>query len=168
MGAASSTGLSGRSDVLISLENKKDIDLNTILDTLKISTGIDWSFGIGDNQINCLFHDKDSTDETGKTIAVNAGATIKNAFGDVITLDALKLLYVKNTHETLTLEVLGMATTAIPILADPADIIEIPPLGFMLWVAPLTGLDVTTNENLKFASKTAGTITFEYAIAGLD
>lgn len=168
MGAASSTSLSGKTDIVINLENKKEIDLAETLDTLKISTGIDWSFGVGDNQANCLFHDSDSTDDTGKTIAINAGSTIKNPFGDDITMEALKLLYVKNTHATLTLEVLGTAVTAIPICADPSDIIEIPPNGFMLFVSPLTGLDVSTNENLKFASKVAGTITFDYAIMGLD
>lgn len=167
MGAAASTALSGKTDIVINLENKKAIDLNTILDTLKISTGIDWSFGVGDNQVNCLFHDSDSTDDTGKTVDLYAGS-LKNAFGDAITMEKLKLLYVKNTHATLTLEVLGTAVTGLDIVADPSDIIEIPPEGFMLFVAPLTGLDLTTNKDLKFASKVAGTITFDYAVMGLD
>lgn len=169
MGATSSTGLTGKTSIIVDLKNIKALDLNEVLDELNIDTGIKWTWGIDVNQVNLLFHDQDSTDETGKTIAVNAGATIKNAFGDFITMEALKLLYIKNTHASLTLNVLGTAITAIPICADPNDIIEIPPGGFMLFVCPTAaGLDVTTNENLKFAAKTAGTITFDYALMGLD
>jgi len=121
MGSASATALAGKSNIVISLEHKKGIDLSTILDELKISCGVDWTFGTGANQANCLFHDSRSTDNTGETIDVYEGGVEKNAFGDALTMEAIKLLYVKNTHATLTLEVLGTATTAIGICADPSD-----------------------------------------------
>jgi len=169
MGSASATALAGKSNIVISLEHKKGIDLSTILDELKISCGVDWTFGTGANQANCLFHDSRSTDNTGETIDVYEGGVEKNAFGDALTMEAIKLLYVKNTHATLTLEVLGTATTAIGICADPSDIIEIPPGGFNLWACPTAaGIVTTTNMNLKFAAKTSGTITFDVAIMGLD
>lgn len=169
MGAASSTNLTGKSNIVISIENAKDLDLNTILDTLKISTGVDWSFGTGANQANLLFHDSDSTDDTGKTINVYDSGSLVTAFGDALTMEALKVLYVKNTHASLTLEVFGGASNDVDILADTSDILEIPPGGMFLFIDPsAAGLVTTSNKNIKFAAKTAGTITFDYAIMGLD
>lgn len=168
MGTALTTNLKGKSNVVISLDGEKAIDLATTLDSLKISSGIDWSFGTGANQANLLFHDSDSTDDTGKTIDIYAGSS-KNAFGDTLTMEAIKLLYIKNTHATLTLKVFGGSSVDVAVLADPTDILEIPPGGIFLWVCPTAaGIVTTTNKNLKFASKTAGTITFDYALMGLD
>lgn len=169
MGTASATDLAGKSNIVIALDHKKGIDLSSILDELKITGSQEWTFGTGANQANCLFHDQRSTDDTGETIDTYAGGVETNAFGAVLTMEAIKLLYVKNTHATLTLEILGTAVTAIGICADPSDIIELPPGGMLLWTCPTAaGIVTTTNKNLKFAAKTAGTITFDVAIMGLD
>jgi len=163
-----STDLTGRTSVVIDLKNVKTLDLNEVLDELGIDCSIKWTFGTGANQATILFHDKDSGDEsTGKVVDVHDGS-LKDAFGDVLTMDAIKLLFVKNTHATLSLEVLG-GTTPIGICKDATDIIVIEPGGFLLWVCPTAaGIDVTTNCKLKFLAAAAGTVTFDYAILGLD
>lgn len=164
-----STGLKGKTNVVIALEHEKDLDLNTILDKLNISSGIDWSFGTGANQANLLWHDSRSTDDTGETLNIYDSGTLVTAFGDALTMAAIKLLYIENTHATLTLEVFGGAANDIPILADTSDILELPPGGILLWTCPTAaGIVTTANKNLKLASKTAGTITFKVAIMGLD
>lgn len=169
MGTALTTDLAGRTGVVIALNGKKAIDLATTLDELKIDANHDWTFGTGANQANLLFHDSRSTDDTGETIDVYAGGSEKNAFGDALTMEAIKLLYVKNTHATLTLEILGTAVTGLDIVADPSDIIELPPGGIFLWTCPTAaGIVTTTNLSLKFACKTAATITFDVAMLGLD
>lgn len=166
--AADSTGLVGNSNVVINIQNKKALDLDTVLDALNINAGIAWSYGTGANQANLLWHDAGSTDDTGETLDVYAG-TLKNAFGGLITMEAIKLLYVKNTHATLTLKVGGASSVSIGICADNTDIIEIPPGGFILWTCPTAaGIVTTTNKNLKLASKTAGTITYNIVLMGLD
>lgn len=169
MGTANATALAGKTNVVISLDHKKGIDLSTILDELKISSGVDWTFGTGANQANCLFHDARSTDDTGETLDIYASGTLKNAFGDALTMEAIKLLYIKNTHASLTLEVFGGASADVAILADTSDILEIPPGGIFLWICPTAaGIVTTTNKNIKLASKTSGTITFDIAAMGLD
>lgn len=166
--ASDSTGLVGNSNVLLAIANKKAMDLNTVLDELSINTGVNWSFGVGANQANLLWHDRRSISDAGETIDVYAGSE-KNAFGGALSMEAIKLLYVKNTHATLTLKILGTVGTAIGICADPTDIIELPPGGFLLWVCPTAaGIGTTTNKDLKFAAKTAGTITYDVVLMGLD
>lgn len=175
MGTASSTNLTGRTGIIIDLKNIKKLDLNDVLDELNIDTGIKWSFGVGPKQANCLFHDSDEADGTNGLVKnINTGTVDavlqESAFGDLITLDALKLLYVKNTHATLELHLLG-GTTPIGICAGTDPIIKIAPGGFMLWIDPTKdGLDVKTggNSNLKFLAGSTGTVTFDYALMGLD
>ena len=169
MGAASGTALAGGSRIVVDIQNIKNdaAKLAKTLDALSINTGINWSFGVGINQANLLFHDSDSTDDTGKAVNVNDGS-LKTAFGDQVTMEALKMLYVKNTHATLSLEVLG-GSTPLAICEDPSDIIVVPPGGWILWVDPsAAGIVTTSNKLLKFASVAAGTITYDYAIMGLD
>lgn len=168
MGAALTTALAGRTAVNINLEGKKALDLASTLDELKIRSGIDWTFGTGVNQANLLFHDSRTTDDTGETHDIYAGALV-NAFGDSVTMEAIKLLYVMNTHATLTLEIFGGASVDVPVLADPSDIFELPPGGIFLWTCPTAaGIVTTTNKNLKFAAKTSGNVTYDIAIMGLD
>lgn len=169
MGTALTTGLTGRSAVNLVLTAEKAIDLSTIPDPLKINSSIDWTFGTGVNQVNLLFHDSRSTDDTGETHDIYAGGSLVNSFGDPLTMEAIKLLFVKNTHASLTLEILGTASTGLDIVADPTDIIELPPGGEFLWTCPTAaGIVTTTNLSLKFASKTAGTITYDMVLMGLD
>lgn len=163
------TALTGSTKVVISLQNQKGVDLATILDDLKISAGVDWSYGTGENQANALFHDQRSTDDTGETLDVYASGSLKDAFGDLLTMEALKLMYIKNTHATLTLEVFGGVANDVDVLADTSDILEIPPGGIFLWLCPTAaGIDTTTDKNIKLAAKAAGTITYDIVLMGLD
>jgi len=166
---ANSTALTGSSNVVINIQNKKALDLDTVLDTLNVNTGVSWTFGTGANQANLLWHDSRSTDDTGETINVYDGGSETDAFGGDLTMEAIKLLYVKNTHATLTLKVGGASSAAIGIFSDTTDIIEIPPGGFFLWCCPTAaGIVTTTNKNLKIASKSSGTITYDIVALGLD
>lgn len=169
-----STGLTGRTSVVIDLKNVKKQDLNEVLDELNIDTGIKWSWGTGPKQANCLFHDNDEADYTSGKVKNIHATDLKGAFGEEITLNNLKLLYVKNTHATLELHILG-GTTPIQICptvetpTDPLPVIKIAPGGFELWINPTeAGLDVTENFNLKFQAGSEGTVTFDYALMGLD
>jgi len=166
---ASGTGLTGNTNVGINLKYKNTIDLSGVLDDLIVNAGITWSYGTGANQANVLFHDSRSTDDTGETLDLNASGSLLDAFGNALTMDAIKLLYIKNTHATLSLEILGGASLDLLIANGTTDAIVIQPGGIFFWVDPTAaGIDVTTNKNLKLAAASAGTVTFDLVALGLD
>ena len=163
-----STNLTGRTGVVIDLKNVNALTtkLADILDELEIDTSIKWSFGEGLKACEVLFHSKrtiaagnseilklnDSSGEAGVLI-------LKDAFGDPLTMKAIKFLYIKNTGE-LIVSVFGDApATNLLILsgglttpADPAITMHLAPGGFMLWACPTAaGIDTQTKENLKLA-----------------
>jgi hypothetical protein len=84
-------------------------------------------------------------------------------------MTALKFLYVKNTHASLILELMGNTALDLLILSGTTDALEIPPGGEFYWSAPTAaGIVVTVNKNLYIASTTAGTITYDIIAGGLD
>lgn len=166
---ANGTGLTGNSNAVINLEYKDDLDLGSVLDKLDIKTGITWSYGTGANQANLLFHDSRSTDDTGETLDLFASGSLLDAFGNALTMAAIKLLYIKNTHASLVLEVFGNVSLDLLIMDSTADAIQIQPGGIFLWIAPTAaGVVTSTNKNLFIAATTAGTITYDVVAMGLD
>jgi len=166
---ANGSGLTGNTNVGINLKYTDSIDLSNVLDDLVINAGITWSFGTGANQANVLFHDSRSTDDTGETLDLFASGSLVDAFGNALTMAAIKLLYIKNTHATLSLEILGGASLDLLIANGTTDAIVIQPNGIFFWVDPTAaGIVTSTNKNLKLAAATAGTVTFDLVALGLD
>jgi len=165
---ADSTNLTGSTNIGISLSNQKALDLNTVVDALSISASVNWTFGTGANQANLLWHDKRSVTEAGENLNLYDGGVLKTAFGTLLTMTALKMVYIKNQDESLTLLV-GGATNGVPLFSDDSDILEIPPGGVFFWTCPTAaGIDVTVNKNLKLDVKTTGTIEYDIVLLGLD
>lgn len=167
--AVTSTGLIGRTGVIIQLVQKKLIDLNTTLDDLKINTGINWSWGALANQADLLWHDKLEAIpvSTGTITSLIDGASIKDAFGDFAQFSAVKMLYVKNLSTTINLELFGHATTGILIPKVTTDVVIIKPLGFFLWADPsAAGLVLSSNGSLQMCS-VSDTVDAEVAVLGL-
>ncbi len=166
---ANGSGLTGNTNALINLKYTDGLDLSSVLDQLDINIGITWSYGTGANQANLLFHDSRSTDDTGETLDLFASGSLVDAFGNALTMAAIKLLYIKNTHATLELEVFGGVSLDLLIIDSTADAIIIPAGGVFLWMCPTAaGIVTSTNKNLKIAAVTAGTITYDIVAMGLD
>lgn len=166
---AAGTGLKGSTHAVLNLSYIDDLDLSNVLDRLEVSGGTSWSYGTGANQMNLLWHDQRSTDDTGETIDVYAGGAEVDAFGNPLTMEAIKLCYIKNTHATLTLEIFGNTSLDLLLISGTTDAIEIPPGGVFFWTCPTeAGIDTTTNIKLFIASKTAATITYDIVLGGLD
>lgn len=174
---ATGTALTGNSNVVMNLSNQNAVDLGTILDPLNINTGIAWTYGEDVNQVDTVFHDSRSAVDAGETLHLHTGAVdaapnlLKDAFGNVITFDCIKLLYIKNNSTSLTLNILGTATTAVLICANPLDIIELQPGGILFLTCPTAaGIDVSTDEDdLLLAVKGgSGTINYDIVILGCD
>lgn len=169
---AAGTGLVGKSNIQLDIKYKNALDLSLPSSNLIINTGINWAYGIGENQCNVLHHDSRSIDATGETLDLSTGAwtagTAKDIFGNVLTMTFLKLLYLKNTHATLILEVFGNTSNDLGIMESTADALLIQPGGSFLWQCPTAaGIECTADKNL-FIASVAGTITYDIVLMGLD
>lgn len=166
---AAGTALTGKSGANVFLEYSGAAEIATPKLTLSVNAAVTWTYGTGANQINCLFQDQRSTDNTGETLDLYASGALLDCFGNALTMENLKMLYIKNTHATLILELFGNTSLDLLIVSGTTDALEIPAGGHFLWVAPTAaGIDLTTNKNLYIAATAAGTITYDIIAAGLD
>ena len=163
---ANETALSGNSKVQISIEHIKldPLKLNETLDKFNLNVGPEWSFGTGLNKVNMLYHA--TLTATNAQAAVDiSGSDIQDAFGDDCDFSLLKLLYIRNLDATEELKI-GVDAAHIELFASIADdILVVKPVnGIFLWVDP-TGMDVTTNKNLKIQAETAH-VTYDIVMLG--
>jgi len=166
---AAGTALTGRTGANVFMEYSGAAEIVTPKLVLSRFSPITWTFGTGANQINVLFQDQRSTNDTGETLDLNSGAVLKDCFGNALTMENLKFLYVKNTHATLILELFGNTSLDLLIVSGTTDAVEIPPGGELYWSAPTAaGIDVSTNVKLFIAATTSGTITYDIILGGLD
>ena len=164
---ATGTGLTGKTGANVFLQYSGAVEMGTPKVIVSRFSPISWTWGTAENQINVLFQDSRSTNDTGETIALDAGQI--DCFGNVLSMDAIKFLYLKNTHATLTLEVFGDTDVDLLIITGTTDALEIPPGGEFYWSAPTAaGINTTANKKLFIASESAGTITYDIIMGGLD
>ena len=164
---ATGTALTGKTGANIFLEYLGTAEIATPKLVLSRFSPISWTWGTGANQINTLFQDQRSTDDTGETLDLTSGLT--DAIGNALTMTALKFIYIKNTHASLILEIMGNGALDLLILSGTTDALEIPPGGEFYWSAPTAaGIVTTVNKNLFIAATTSGTITYDIIVGGLD
>ena len=135
-------------------------------------SNVGWIYGTGANCANIVYADKVTlTDGGNDTINLKDSGTLLDVFGRVLTLTALKLLYIKNNSTDATLLVGGGVSLDLILFADTSDIVKIKPGGSMIWVDPsAAGIDVTTNKNLYIAHDGTGssTMVVDIVAMGLD
>lgn len=176
-----STGLTGRTGVVIDLKNVNDLTtkLADILDELGVDTSIKWSWGDGVKACNVLYHEKFTIAGGGQnTLDINAGTVkvgeaaatpVLDAFGDALTLKAIKFLYIKNTSPALKVSIFGSADLDLLIMSSTADKLVLETEGFFLWACPTAaGVDTTDNTNLELTvSGSEGEAIIEVVILGV-
>jgi len=166
-------GLTAKVNIMLSLVHTKSLDLNTPTDTINETRGKSFTNGTGANQADTIWHDtRPLADAANDTLDLHTGTddagNITDAFGDAVTLDILKALYIKNKSTDANLLIGGAAATQLGLFADPADVLKLPPGGEFLYIAPdATGLDVTTNESLKLAHDGTGSSILNYDIIAI-
>jgi hypothetical protein len=169
---AAINGLSGATAISIAMKLTANADLNDTEDKLSLSRGVQWTYGTGANQVNVMWHDQRTlADEGTETINVYDGGTEKDAFGNLLTMTALKFLYIKNNSADASLRILGGTSADIGICVSNTDIIIIPPGGELLWTCPTAaGIVTTTNKNLKLLHDGTGSssLTYDIVLMGLD
>jgi len=170
-----STNITGRTGVIIDLKNVEALTtkLSEVLDELGIDTNIKWSFGVGIKECNVLYHDKitkPATETETLNLFDSSGPALQDAFGNDLTMTAIKFLYIKNTSADLKVTAFG-GTGGLLIMDGISEAMKLEPEGFMLWACPtLAGIVVdTTNKNLKLTVGTGtGNAIIDVVAMGLD
>ena len=154
------SGLTGSAGISISLKATLPGDLSERVQSLLVNvTG--WNYGTSANAANVIYADTTTlTDGSNTTLDLYASGTLLDIFGQALTIEALKFLYIKNNSPDSTLLVGGGASNDLDIWADTSDIHKIPAGGdAILWNDPsAAGLDITTNKNLKLEDDGTGAV----------
>lgn len=145
-------------------------ELSRLVDTLNLSRGITFTQGVGANQVNMIFHDQRTlADAANETLAFNDGS-LTNKVGISITMDIVKAIYIKNTSVDADL-IIGNATLPMPIFGSGAHTLNLPPGGEFVFIAPdANGVDITSNDELKFEHDGTGTdnLIYDLIVMGVD
>lgn len=169
------THLTGRTGVEIALKNVELLatKLDEALDELNISTSIKWSYGTGAKQCNVLFHEKLTIAAAGNqtlNLYDSAGPALEDAFGNELTMEAIKFLYVFNRSTDLYIELFGGVALDLLIMSGTTDKLKVKPEGFFQWADPsIAGIVTTANKNLKFTvGAGSGNAIIDVVAMGLD
>ncbi|MCK5601961.1 hypothetical protein KAR91_08835 [Candidatus Pacearchaeota archaeon] len=131
-----------------------------------------WTFGVGANQCNLLYHDTITlASGANTTLDLFASGSLVDAFGNALTMAAIKFLFVRNNSPDSTLNVFGGVSLDLLIAQATSDIVDVPAGGFFMWTGPTAaGIVTSTNKNLYLSDDGAGavSITVDVVAMGLD
>ncbi len=173
------TNLTGRTGVTIDLKNIENLatKLEEVLDDLQITSSIKWSYGTGLNQCDVLFHEKLTIAAAGNqtlNLYDTGASALQDAFGNDLTMEAIKFLFIRNRSEDLYVEIFGGGANdlllMVPAAAENVDKLRIKPLGFFCWADPsAAGIVTTSKKNLKFlVAAGSGNAIIDVVALGLD
>jgi len=144
-------------------------DLGTPQDRVTLNRLIELANGIGANQANMVFRGSRSlADGADETLDLYSSGTLLDPLRYALTMEKLKVLYIKNTSTEANLLIGGAETTPVLLFDDPTDIFKLRPGGIFLTTAPdADGIDLTTNKDLKLAHDGTGTSDLAYEIIAI-
>ena len=132
-------------------------------------SAMNWTYGTSANQVNLIHQSTDTLANAAGTSThdLNAGA-LYNIFGGLLTMSALKFLYIKNNSDDASLSI-GANANHIDIFSTIAtDILLLPANGIFIWTDPsAAGLDVSTNKNLVILHNGEGDATMDVDIIAM-
>jgi hypothetical protein len=157
--------------IVLNITHTKAEALATLSDPVALSRQIALTDGDGANEADTLFHDQRTlADGANETLDLHDGS-LADAFGDAVTLDILKVLYIKNNSADANLLIGGAAAAQLGLFADTSDVLKLPPGGQILLSAPdAAGIDCSTNAALKIAHDGTGSssLTYDIIAVGVD
>jgi len=132
-----------------------------------------WTYGTGANSVNIVYADSITlTDGSDTTLDLFVSGTLLDIFGRVLTMSAIKFLYIKNTSTDSGLLIGGGAANDLLIFAATSDIVYVPSGGVFLWSCPsAAGVVTSANKNLYLADDgtgAAGDKVIQVIAMGLD
>ncbi|KKK55402.1 hypothetical protein LCGC14_3074910 [marine sediment metagenome] len=155
-------------NILIDYTSTRDLGTATL--PIQLSRGITLTDGTGANKGDICFDDNRTlADGANETIDVRS---ITDAYGTALTFDILRGLYIKNNSTDSGLLIGNAAATQLGIFSVATHILLLPPGGefFMTW-PDATGLDTTTNKDLKLEHDAVGaavSLTYDIILVGED
>ena len=156
------TRISGNAGAATDLRAFLEGDLTEIAAPVLLNN-MGWSYGTGANAVNVVY-------AATVTMDINAGAYL-DVFERLLSLEAVKLIYIKNNSTEAILEILGSGALALGICKVNTDVIVIQPGGTFMWTDPsAAGLDSSTNVNIQLTHDGTGAdgVNVDVIILGLD
>ena len=157
--------------IVLGITHTKATLLTTLRDVFSTTRGVALTDGDGANQADRLYYEQRTlADGANETLDLHDGS-LKTSFGDAITFDTLKGIYIKNNSTDAALLIGGAAATQLGLFADPGDILRLPPGGEFLFLAPnAAGVSVETNSNLKLTHDGTGSsnLLYDIMVVGVD
>ena len=155
----------------INIDYTSDRDLGTATLPISLERGVTLTNGTGANKGDICFDDNRTlADGANETIDVRS---ITDAYGNALTFDIIRVMYIKNNSTDSGLIIGAAAGTQLAIFGTPAtDTTTIAPGGERFWTWPdATGLDTTTAKDLKLEHDAAGaavSLTYDIIVVGED
>lgn len=164
--------LDGSLKIILRLAQAEVMNLSRNENDLNKDNPFSFSYGTDASEANVVYQDQITlTDGSNTTLNLYDSGTLKDTFGNDLTMEAIKFIYIKNNSEDATLLIGGGDSLDVPLTTDPAAAIKVPPGGIYTFVdSSAAGLDITTNKNLKLTHDGTGSsdMAVDIVIGGLD
>lgn len=138
---------------------------------IRATRGVSFADGTGADQADTLWQDSRTlADDANETLNLHDG-TLIDSFGDAVTLNILKALYVRNTSTDAILLIGGVDVNCVGLFVDPNGVFKLRPGGDLFISAPdINGIDVTGDPNLRMEHDGAGdsNMIYDVIIVGVD
>jgi len=149
----------------------KSLDLGDVTANLTLTRGEVLQDTTAALHADVVYHDaRTLADGANETLDIHDGS-LSDAFGDALTIDKLKAIYIKNNSTDANLLIGGAAATQMGLFNDVSDVLKLRPGGELLLTAPdADGIDVTANADLKITHDGTGSseLTYDIIVAGSD
>lgn len=159
--------------LLIAVAQSGNGDLNTAISNIEINELTQLLDGTGADQANQTFSDS-RTLALSTSEELDLSGTLLDAFGNTIAFTAIKaMLVIADAGNGDNIEVGGSASNGFDTwVADPTDVVTVPPGGMFLITAPdVTGFPVTasTGDLLKINNVDSGaSATYKIVLIGTE
>lgn len=164
--------LTSKFDINLNITYTGSPDIGSLIQQITESRGCTLTNGTGANKGDiCYEATRTLADAASEELDLHDG-TLKDRYGNSLTFDIVRQLYIKNNSSDAGLDIGGAAATQVALFGDPAsDILTILPGGEFVFTAPnAAGLDVSANAHLKIAHDSTGSssLTYDIIICGED
>lgn len=130
-----------------------------------------WEYGTGEGEANLVYHAIETL-STGSSLLLDVYGTLKDGFGTLLSMAAVKVLAIQHRGSAGTLSVFGGSNPMTTFMATAGDFMKIQADGGVIFIAPdVSGYAVTANtaENIRILHNgdTGSDITVEVLIVGI-
>jgi hypothetical protein len=164
--------INGSLKVLLNMALSEVLNLSSNDNDLSLNNTFSFGYGTDAEEINIVYQDKITLNDAADiTLNLYDSGTLKDTFGELLTLTAVKLILIKNNSADATLLIGGGNSLDVPLASLATAAIKVPPGGVYVYTdSSAAGLAVNTNKNLKLTHDGTGSssMAVDIVIGGLD